>query len=138
MKKITSIGIENKIHQFQYSFELDGDNITFNVYSIPKDEFRTFQYTFKIIDKNTAKAEMVTRNGWSEFSQKGLPEKIIQLASQILCRDIISSPLNPEAGNYLVGSSKKAWDRLVYTNKNAQLSDDEKHYIFKYVEQCSQ
>ncbi|GHN02083.1 hypothetical protein WSM22_35720 [Cytophagales bacterium WSM2-2] len=118
---------------FQYEVvidEFDSNEITFRVFSMKIDPMRWFSYRFKILNKTTAKGEMATCNDNSEFSRKGIPEKIIEIAAQHLNRSIISSPLNPVAGDYLVGPSVKMWERLVVQNGNACRTDE--HFIFRH------
>lgn len=126
MNKFRTIDINNNLCEFQYKVECDELNhelVHFRVFTIPEKQNRYFLYTFKIVDNYTAKGEMMTNNGLIEFSQKGIPEKIIEIASLMLKRNIISSPLNnPQAANYLIGPSRKAWERLVANNKNASFN----------------
>jgi hypothetical protein len=94
--------------EVEYGDELNEDEVTFKVFSIPPNLMRWFSYRLKLIDSNTAKGEMMTINSCVEFSKKGIPEKIIEKAAEVLERNIISSPTNGQAGNYLVGPSYSA------------------------------
>ncbi len=136
MVQFETIDRDNNVCQFQYSFEYDElnkMNVEFSVFSIPKNSLRWFSYTFKIIDNNIAKGEMMTKNGCEEFGGKGIPEKIIEIASLILKRKIISSPTIFEAGNFLIGPSKKAWERLVKNNENASLNENKHYFELNYI-----
>jgi hypothetical protein len=135
MNKLRTIDTNNNLCEFQYKVEygdeLNPDLVYFKVFTIPENPMRCFSYTFKIIDSSTAKGEMMTNNGCIEFSQKGIPEKIIEIASHYLQKNIISSPLNPQAADYLVGPSKKAWERLVANNENANLNEYSGNFEFR-------
>jgi hypothetical protein len=139
MEEFETIDIENNICRFQYIVEYgditDPDKVCFKVYSIPENTWRWFSYTFRMIGHEVAKGEMMTYNGYLEFSKKGIPERIIEIASQVLKRKIISSPINPvlNSGDYLVIPSKKAWERLVDSNPNAFLNDEEGHFELRYI-----
>ena len=137
MEQFETIDIDSNTRQFQYIIEygdeLSPNKVYFKVFSIPKNPLRWFSYNFQIIDNNIAKGEMMTNNGNNEFSQKGIPEKIIEIASIILKRKIISSPTIYQAGNYLIGSSYKAWERLVSRNKNANLDKKNNCFFLNYI-----
>lgn len=132
MEQFETIDIDNNPCKFQYLVEngdeLEPDKVHFKIFSIPKDPMRWFSYTFKIIDGDIAKGEMMTNNGYKEFAKKGIPEKVIEIASSVLARKIISSPTNPQAGDYLVGPSYKAWGRLVENNVNAYLNENKGYF----------
>lgn len=129
--------INNNFCKFQYSFEYDKiiepTEITFSVFSIPENFNRYFSYEFKIINHKLAKGYMMTNNNNEEFAKKGIPEKIIEIASLILKRDIISSPIKPKAGNYLVVPSYKAWLRLTIQSNNAYLDKNRDCFVLKFV-----
>jgi hypothetical protein len=134
MEEFETIDIENNYCRFQYHIEfgdeLEPDNVHFKVFLIPQNSTRWFLYTFKILDEYTAKGETMTNHGYSEFSKKGIPEKIIEIAAETLNRKIISSPVTPEAGNYLVETSLKVWERVVEKNKNATFNETEGYFEF--------
>ncbi len=135
MVEFDTIDINGTINKFQYSFEkgdeiLNPNDVTFKVYSIPKNELRWFSYRFQIIDNDIAKGEMMDINSNVEFSKKGIPEKIIEIASKILQKNIISSPISFSSGNYLVPPAKKAWERLVNINPNAFYSQEQDCFVF--------
>ena len=90
MLELETIDINNNICQFHYKIEYDNDEVCFSVFSIPQDPMRWFSYTFRILNDNIAKGETMTNNGCQEFAKKGIPEKIIQIASTVLERKIIS------------------------------------------------
>jgi len=121
MIEFETIDIEGEICNFQYISETsdDGEYVFFKIYSIPKDEMRWFTYKVQLVNNTLAKSENMTCNGNGEFLKKGIPEKIIPIASIYLNRSIISSPLNSELGNFLIDNSVKVWDRLVAQNQNA-------------------
>ena len=127
MKEFETIDIENNVCLFQYTIEygdeLNSEEITFRIYSIPANPTRWFSYKFRIIDNYTVKSEMMSNNGFKEFSKKGIPEKIIEIASQLLKKKIVSSPIIPQAGNYLVETSFKVWNRLVEKNTAAKFNE---------------
>ena len=115
---------ERKVYDFDFDVEENNTSnpatITFRVYSIPRNIHRHFEYTFSILDEETAKGETADHHNLEEFVQKGLPEKIIEIASEVLNRDIKSSPITPQPGNFLIAASKKAWERLIQTNPYAE------------------
>lgn len=124
MNEFSTVDINGNICCFQYSqevVELSDDEVLFKVYSIPKDEIRWFSYKAKILNENLAKSEHLSINGNVEFAKKGIPEAIIQIASSELNRNIQSSPITYHERNYLTPASKKAWERLVNQNTNANL-----------------
>jgi len=135
MLEFEIIDIINKICRFQYTVEygddlLKPDEITFKVFSIPENEIRWFSYRLTILDNYTAKKEMLDVN--AEFAQKGIPEKIIEIASKYLKRCIISSPIGYNPGNYLIPSARKVWERLVLKNSNVKFVQDKGHFIMEY------
>lgn len=134
MNEFETIDIDYNRCQFQYIFEYENDSnfqtVHFRVFSIPANKTRWFLYSFRLIDNHTAKGEMVTNNGYVEFAKKGIPEKIIEIASIVLNRKIISSPIEPQAGDYLVGPSYKAWLRLVEINNRARLNEVDGYFEF--------
>jgi hypothetical protein len=111
---------------------LSPDEVTFRVFSIPEDQMRWFSYRLKIIDEHTAKGEMMTTNLCEEFSKKGIPERIIKKAAEQLERNIISSPTIAQAGDYLVGPSYSAWQRLSEQNELANLDEENHRFILTY------
>ncbi len=138
MEEFETIDIDNNHCQFQYEIEygdeLYPDKVYFKVFSIPQDPMRWFSYTFSILDNNTAKGEMMTNNGYDEFAKKGIPEKIIEIASTELKRTIISSPTTPQAGDYLVRPSFKAWERLTANNENEILNETNSRFQLNYTD----
>lgn len=120
MPEFDTIGINNTVFSFDYEVVREFNEATFYVYSIPRDQHRFLQYTFSILNDNVAKGEMVTANGFIEFRRKGIPEKIIEIAGEVLNKDIISSPRTFKPGNFLIDSSVKAWERLIVGNPNAE------------------
>ena len=132
MTEFSTIDINGNTCQFQYLMEInDLDNeVTFRVFSIPSDELRWFSYRVKILTDTLVKSEHLNINNHSEFSKKGIPEKIIQIASKELQCSIISSPLNPQNGDFLIENSFKVWERLVAQDKNAVL--DAENDCFRY------
>lgn len=136
MKPFSTIDANNVERNFQYAFEygdeLRPDMVYFKVYSEPHDPYRYFSYNLKIVNEQTAKGEMMNTNSNSEFSKMGIPERIIEIASMELKKNIISSPITWKAGNYLVGPSKKAWERLVSKNPLAVLDNENDRFILKY------
>jgi hypothetical protein len=127
--------IDGEIRQYQYSFEHIeySDDVLFKVFSIPLDEIRWFSYRVKIINSTLAKSEQFSNFGNSEFAKKGIPEKIIQIASSELNRDIKSSPITFQDGNYLTPPSRKAWERLVLQCENAYLDTVKDCFIYKRI-----
>jgi len=134
MVEFNTIDINGTINKFQYSFEkgdeLNPDKVIFKVYSIPYDELKWFSYRLKIIDDTFAKSELLDNNGNEEFKRKGIPEKIIEIASKTLQRNIISSPITFNPGNYLVPPARKAWERLVKHNSNVFYSKEQDCFVF--------
>lgn len=136
MEQFETLDCEKKTCRFQYLIEkgddLNPDKIHFKVFLNPENPYRWFTYSFQIVDNNTAKGEMMSNNGYVEFAKKGIPERIIEIASNVLKRNIISSPFTPQAGNYLVGPSYKAWERLVNMNENALKDVNNNCFVFNY------
>lgn len=126
--------VNNKQCSFQYIVEygdeLHPNEITFKVYSIPVDELKWFTYKLKIIDDTFAKNELLDNNGNEAFKRKGIPEKIIEIASKTLQRNIISSPITFNPGNYLAPPARKVWERLVKYNSNAFYSKEQECFVF--------
>jgi hypothetical protein len=137
MEEFETIDMDNNLCRFQYKKEdgdtLNPDNVYFKVFSIPADPMRWFSYTFRIVDDHTAKGEMMTNHGYEEFAKKGIPEKIIEIAAAVLKRTIVSSPITPQAGNYLTNASYKAWKRLIAMNENALLNEAEDRFELRYT-----
>ncbi len=136
MEELITIDIDGNECHFQYEIDEDKktypDEITFRVYNIPMDKNRFFLYTFKLIDENTAKGEMMDANKCDEFKKKGIPERIIEKASSYLKCNIISSPRIHQPGNFLVDPSHKAWERLTKQNNNAIKDEQNKCFILNY------
>lgn len=105
----------------------------FKVFSIPLNEMRWFSYRVRIINDTLIKSEHLSINENSEFAKKGIPEKIIQIASSELNRDIQSSSITFKNGNYLTPPSKKAWERLVAQCENAFLDSKNDCFIYKRI-----
>ncbi len=135
MTPFETIDIDGNIRQYQYSFEHIeySDDILFKVFSIPSDEMRWFSYKVRVLNSNLAKGELLSINGNTEFSKKGIPEKIIQIASFELNSDIQSSPITFQDGNYLTPPSRKAWERLVAQSENAFLDSENDCFIYKRI-----
>lgn len=136
MEELTTIDLDGNECRFQYMVEygdeLNPDEVTFKVFSIPEDTMRWFSYRLKIIDDQTAKGDMMTINSCLEFAKKGIPERIIEKAAEKLECNIISSPTVPQDGDYLVGPSYKAWLRLTEQNELAELEGGNHRFIMKY------
>jgi len=135
MTEFQTTDIEGNQCNYQYIIE-EGDilregEITFKVYEIPKNEYEWFSYKFKKLDDALLKGEVMTVNGNSQFRQKGIPEKIIEIAQEKFKVNIISSPIISEDGDFLVDSSKKAWERLCRTNSSAELDKENGYYILR-------
>ena len=133
MEELNTIDINGNKCRFQYVTEygdiLNPDEVIFKVFSIPQDPMRWFSYRLKIIDDQTAKGEMLTTNSCIEFAKKGIPERIIEKASEQLERNIISSPTIAQDGDYLVGPSYNAWLRLTEQNDSAILDNENHRFI---------
>jgi hypothetical protein len=93
---------------------------------------RWFTHTFIFLNQ-TLKSENMSNNGYSEFSKKGIPEKIIEIASSEFNSDVISSPITPQPGNFLVDTSFKVWQRLVLQNKNSHRDNFKDRFMFKKI-----
>ncbi len=136
MNVIETNDINNKKCLFQYIVEygdeLHPNEITFKVYSIPVDELKWFTYRLKIIDDTFAKSELLDNNGNEAFKRKGIPEKIIEIASKTLQRNISSSPITFNPGNYLVPSAKKAWERLLKQNTKVKFNKTYDCFILEW------
>lgn len=133
MTEFSTTDIDENICHYQYLFETIeySNEILFKVFSLPLDEMRWFSYRVKIINNTLVKSEHLSINGNTEFSKKGIPEKIIQIASSELNRNIQSSPITFQNGNYLTPPSRKAWERLVVQCKNAYLDIENDCFIYK-------
>jgi hypothetical protein len=134
----TDIG--GNINRFQYTIEtdiLDGKRTaTFRVYEIPPNLDKFFEYTFKFLDERTLKGEFVGHNGHREFSAKGLPEKIIEMASAEFNCNVESSPFqNPSDGNFLIKASQQAWERLLKSNSRTRKDEARKVYVLMRQEE---
>jgi hypothetical protein len=132
MKEFSTIDIFGNPQIFQYLFdynELDNE-VTFKVFSIPVNEMCWFSYRLKLLNKVIAKSEHMSNNNCPEFAKMGIPERIIEIASQELNMDIQSSPINPQSGNFLIPASKKAWERLILKNKNGHFDAKQGCYYF--------
>ncbi len=132
MREFETLDINNKKCRFQYSIEQDGEYITFRVFSIPMNELEWFQYTVKIINSHLAKSETFTHNYKMEFSKKGIPEKIVEIASNYLKRSIVSSPKSPKPGDFIIPAAIKAWDRLILQNSNARYDKANDCFILEW------
>jgi hypothetical protein len=132
MTKFSTIDINGNSQTFQYLIDFNklDNEVTFRVFSIPADEMRWFSYRLKILSKTIAKSEHISNNNCLEFSKMGIPERIIEIASQELNMDIQSSPINPQSGNFLISASKKAWERLILKNKNAYFNTEQGCYYY--------
>ncbi len=140
MKKFVAIDHDVNENPFQYTIHedfLDGKRrVTFMVYSFPLNPDEFFEYTFKFIDERTLKGEFVGHNGYPEFTKKGLPEKIIEIASEEFKCNVESSPFqNPSDGNFLIEASQKAWERLVKSNPRARVDETRKVYVLMRQEE---
>jgi len=125
--------IKGVVCRFQYSFEngYDDSEIIFKIYAIPFNEMRWFSYKVKVIHQGLVKNENWSHNNNLEFSKKGIPEKIIQIASSELNCDVMSSPRTFRHGNFCSPPSQKAWERLVAQNENAILDIENDCFIYK-------
>ncbi len=133
MPEFETTDISGEICRFQYIIENSNDGkILFKIYSIPKNEMRWFTHTFIFLNQ-TLKSENMSNNGYSEFSKKGIPEKIIEIASSEFNSDVISSPITPQPGNFLVDTSFKVWQRLVLQNKNSHQDNFKDRFMFKKI-----
>lgn len=135
MEELNTIDINGNECQFSLLIE-EGDmlsphKVMLKVYSNPMDEMKWFSYTFEILDEHTAKGSMMTSFNNIEFRKKGIPERLIERASEYLNRNIISSPLHSEEGNFLVIPSYKAWERLVSENPKARKDETNNHFILE-------
>lgn len=137
MIQFDTIDICGNICQYQYSFEFleYSDNVLFKVFSIPMVEMKWFSYRVRILNNKLAKSEHLSTNCNLEFSKKGIPEKIIQIASFELKRDIQSSLINFQNGNYLTPPSRKAWERLVEQCENAYLDTENDCFYYKKLDE---
>lgn len=136
MTEFETLDIKGDSCQFQYVKEINDldDEVTFKVFSIPLNEMRWFSYRVKIINEKTVKSEHLSINGNNEFAKKGIPERIIEIASSEINSDIYSSPISFQNGNYLTEPSRKAWERLVAQNENAVLDTENDCFIYKRTE----
>jgi hypothetical protein len=137
MVEFETTDIDGNVCHFQYEVEygdiLHENEVIFKVYEVPANEMEWFSYTLEIQDENTAKGINLSHNYLSQFSRKGIPEKIIEIACNTLERNIISSPISPQPGNYLVTTSKKAWERLVEQNINASRDDENDRFQLLFI-----
>lgn len=83
---------------------LDSSDIFLNSFL---DEMLWFSYKVRILKNNLAKNKHLSINNNLEFAKKGIPEKIIQIASSELNRDIQSSSITFQVGNYLTPPFEK-------------------------------
>jgi hypothetical protein len=136
MTEFSTIDIYGNPQTFQYVMDFNklDNEVSFRVFSIPANEMRWFSYRLKLLSKAIAKSEHISNNNCPEFSKMGIPERIIEIASQELNMDILSSPINPQSGNFLIPASKKAWERLILKNKNAHFDADQGCFYFTKCE----
>ena len=135
MTEFETTDINGVVCRFQYSFENGNDDgeIIFKIYTIPYNEMRWFSYKVKIINQSLVKNENWSHNNNLEFSKKGIPEKIIQIASSELNCDVMSSPITFNLGNFLSPPSRKAWERLINQRENAFLDSKNDCFIYERI-----
>lgn len=130
-----TVGKDGMVYKFQYKIEPDrtaeGTSYTFSVYLIPPDDNISYQHTFKRISPTILHSSEMTNNGNPQFSKKGIPEKIIEIAADIYNCDIISSPLIPDEDKFLTPNSQKVWERLVCSNPNAKKDEGKGYFILE-------
>jgi hypothetical protein len=74
----------------------------------------------------------MTINSNDEFAKKGIPERVIEEMSNYLQRSIKSSPVEGQPGDFLVGASKKAWERFVAQNSSAYFDNYSGCFMLSY------
>ena len=136
MEQFETMGMDGEPHRFQYRTDSDycegHKEVTFFVYTIPENSNRFFEYTFIFKDKNTIKGKSVSHHSIPDFSKKGLPEKIIQIASDLFDCEVYSSPFqNSNSDDYLIEASKKAWERLLKLDPYGEKDEVNKRYVLK-------
>jgi hypothetical protein len=104
--------------------------IEFKVYTIPANN-KFYSHKFEIINNPPAISVNMDNNKNDEFKGQGIPERIIEIASCYLRRDIISSKKGTP-GAFMSNDSKKVWDRVVSKNPNASFDKVKGHYILKF------
>lgn len=130
---ISTVGIGGTGHLFQWQMDPNDisnhGEITFFVYENPPNAHEFYTHTFIVLKDGSYQSVMMNNNGFPAFAKKGIPEMILETASNIFKKDIKSSSTKMLPGNFMTRASQKAWDRLVLTNPRAtKLSD---HYLLK-------
>lgn len=130
---ILTVGIGGTTHKFQWQMNPDDRSnpgeFTFFVYEMTRNELKFYSHTFKVLRDGTYQSDAMNNNGHSAFEKKGIPEKILEVASGIFKKDIRSSNIVMRPGDFMINASQKAWDRLV--SANAKASKREGYYILK-------
>ena len=107
--------------------------VNINILCTILDEIRWFSYKVLVVNSNLAKGELLSINGNTEFSKKGIPEKIIKITSFELNSDIQSSSITFQYGNYLTPQSRKALARLEVQIESAYLDTVNDYFIYKRI-----
>ena len=92
-----------------------------------------FDFEVTEVDDNIGKVTVMNHNNYSNFKGKGIPDKMIEEASGLLEKTIISSSNN---ANFKLSETEfrsldatKVWERLV-TQGKARYNEDEDIYEF--------
>ncbi|GHB54648.1 hypothetical protein [Persicitalea jodogahamensis] len=123
--EIACIGRGEEINYFKYARETSKENGNikwiFKIKPSDLDETDWFEFSITKINETMGKVTTMLHNYLEVYVAKGIPEKMIEEASQVLNLRIISSSNNPKFksfGNESRSSgADKVWKRLVEQGK---------------------
>jgi len=121
MKKIECVGKDGMIRTFKYKVEehpfRENREWIFRIYPISGYAADFFEFCVTEIDNNTVKVTMMHHNNQPEYIAKGIPERMIEEAHNVLKRRIISSTNSENhkilPNEYITISAVKVWKRLI-------------------------
>ncbi len=93
-----------------------------------------FEFGITMINDNTGKITVMNNRGIEQYSAKGIPEKLIEVASEVLNIEISSSSNNPQRKTFdtewRTPAATKVWQRLVEQGR-AIYSQDDDTFLFQ-------
>jgi len=140
MCTIISIGRDQEARRFRYFIEteiMEGVNTwTFWVQPIDQELIESFEFRVNEVNAETAKVMMINRHDEAAYQAMGIPEALIEEASRILRRTIISSSNLSNAKIFKnerrEHSATKIWLRLEADNR-ARYDEINDIYIYQTV-----